>query len=162
VTFFLYLPQSDADSRRIVQGAAMAHYATLLGDPEANRYLAARKISLDTAHKHLVGVCRGSRLVPYLKGHKLSLRTAADLGLLSPDGREFFTGRLTIAEVTPGGKTLHLTGCAFVQLRRVPANNNRQALCGSPVYPHLWKMIAYFMVLPFDATRESCFMVVSI
>jgi DNA primase len=114
------LPEPDADSLRIVQGAAMAYYATLLGDPEAKRYLASRKISLDTAHKHLVGVCRGSRLVPYLKGHKLSLRTAADLGLLSPDGREFFTGRLTIAEIAPGGKTLHLTGRAFVQPDREP------------------------------------------
>ncbi len=114
------LPEPDAESLRIVQGAAMAYYATLLGDPEAKRYLASRKISLDTAHRHLVGVCRGSRLVPYLKGHKLSLRTASDLGLLSPDGREFFSGRLTIAEVAPSGKALHLTGRAFVQPDREP------------------------------------------
>jgi DNA primase len=98
----------------------MAYYATLLGDPEAKRYLASRKISLETAHRHLVGVCRGSRLVPYLKGHKLSLQTAADLGLLGPDGREFFTGRLTIAEVAPGGRALHLTGRAFVPPDREP------------------------------------------
>ncbi len=112
--------QPSADSLRIVQGAAMAYYATLLGDPGAKRYLASRKISLETAHRHLVGVCRGGRLVPYLRGHKLSLQTAADLGLLGPDGREFFTGRLTIAEVAPGGKALHLTGRAFVQPDREP------------------------------------------
>jgi DNA primase len=112
--------QPSADSLRIVQGAAMAYYATLLGDPEAKRYLASRKISLETAHRHLVGVCRGSRLVPYLKGHKLSLQTASDLGLLGPDGREFFTGRLTIAEIAPGGKALHLTGRVFVQPDREP------------------------------------------
>jgi len=113
-------PEPDANSLRIVQGAAMAYYATLLGDPEAKRYLASRKISLETAHRHLVGVCRGGRLVPYLKGHKLSLQTAADLGLLGPDGHEFFSGRLTIAEVAPGGKALHLTGRAFVRPDRDP------------------------------------------
>jgi len=114
------LPQPAADSLHIVQGATMAYYAALLGDPEAKRYLASRKISLETAHRHLVGVCRGGRLVPYLRGHKLSLQTAADLGLLGPDGREFFSGRLTIAEVAPGGKALHLTGRAFVQPDREP------------------------------------------
>jgi DNA primase len=114
------LPEPDVNSLRIVQGAAMAYYATLLGDPDAKRYLASRKISLETAHRHLVGVCRGNRLVPYLTGHKLSLQTATDLGLLGPDGREFFAGRLTIAEVAPGGRALHLTGRAFVQPDREP------------------------------------------
>ncbi len=121
-------PEPDADSLRIVQAAAMAYYSTLLGDVQAKAYLAARRISLSTAHQHLVGVCRGNRLVPYLKSRKLSIRTATDLGLISPNGREFLQGRLTIAEVTSGGKVLHLTGRAFVQPDREPKYLNPPGL----------------------------------
>jgi len=114
------LPEPGSDTLKVVQAAAMAYYAALLGDPRAKQCLARRRISLDTAHRHLVGVCRGGRLVPYLKGHRFSFQAAADAGLLGPDGREFFTGRLTIAEVAPGGRVLHLTGRAFVRPDQEP------------------------------------------
>jgi hypothetical protein len=42
------LPQLSADTLRMVQGAAMAYYATLLGDPEAKRCQAIERISRST------------------------------------------------------------------------------------------------------------------
>lgn len=107
-------PAADADHQRILQAAAEAYYFALLNNQAAVEYLRKRRISLQTAHRHMVGLCEGDRLMPYLRYHRLPVGKACDMGLLGND-REFFTGRLTIAEVTPTGKVLHLTGRAFAR-----------------------------------------------
>jgi len=103
----------------VLQATAEAYYFALLNNPDAVAYLRKRQISLPTAHRHMVGLCEGDRLESYLRYQRLPVSKAAELGLLRGT-REFFTGRLTIAEVTPTGKVLHITGRAFAEPERKP------------------------------------------
>ncbi|MCY4639488.1 MAG: CHC2 zinc finger domain-containing protein [Chloroflexi bacterium] len=93
-------PQPLSLDDRVMLAAACELYHETLGEtPEALRYLEERGIPPWLQRARRLGVSDGSRLVPYLKRRRLSLRRARELGLLSGSGDEAMSGRLVIPDL---------------------------------------------------------------
>ena len=87
------------DDRVMLTAACELYHEALTETPEALRYLEGRGIPPWLVRARRLGVSDGSRLVPYLKRRRLSLRRARELGLLSGSGDEAMSGRVVIPDL---------------------------------------------------------------
>ncbi|MPZ99101.1 MAG: hypothetical protein GEU80_07130 [Dehalococcoidia bacterium] len=86
------------DDRLILTAACELYHETLLRTPGIGQYLETRGVPTWVARHCRLGFSDGRLLVPYLKRRRLSLRRAAELGLLFADGAETMTGRVLIPD----------------------------------------------------------------
>ena len=98
------LAQRVSPEGRLALQVAVACYAReLMGAAHARRYLSARGIPDTLARVASLGYCSGTQLRDALRRHGVPLRAGWAVGLLvGRDGRERFTGRITIPEVRDG------------------------------------------------------------
>ena len=87
------------DDRLMLTAACELYHQALVETPRALGYLEHRGIPPWLARSRRLGVSDGSRLVPYLKRRRLSLRRARELGLLFESGSEAMGGRLVIPDL---------------------------------------------------------------
>ena len=99
------LPQPSrltVDDQMILAAAANVYHETLLRTDRALRYIESRGVGAAVVRRCLLGFSDGRSLRPFLQRHRLSLRRAAQLGLLRRDGSEPFAGRIVIPELREG------------------------------------------------------------
>jgi DNA primase len=91
------------EGRRALQVAAACYARELMGAAHARRYLHARGNTDALVRMASLGYCSGTQLSDALRRHGVPLRAGWAVGLLvGRDGRERFTGRITIPEVRDG------------------------------------------------------------
>ena len=92
-------PPLSLDDRLMLTAACELYHEALRETPQALRYLEERGIPPWLVRARRLGVSDGSRLVPYLKRRRLSLRRARELGLLFESGDEAMSGRVVIPDL---------------------------------------------------------------
>jgi DNA primase len=86
-----------------VLAAATDLYANrLLTDQPALAYMAGRGFPINLLERYRIGFAAGNELIAYLRWRRLPLGAAVRTGLLTDDGREFMSGRITIPELRDG------------------------------------------------------------
>jgi DNA primase len=91
------------EGRLALQVAAACYARELRGAAHARHYLSARGIADTLARRASLGYCSGTRLRDALRRHGVPLRAGWAVGLLvGREGRERFSGRITIPEVRDG------------------------------------------------------------
>lgn len=95
-------PRLTVDDQLILAAAANVYHETLLRTDPPGRYLESRGVGAAVARRCRLGFSDGRSLRPFLQRHRLSLRRAAQLGLLRRDGSEPMAGRIVIPELREG------------------------------------------------------------
>ena len=91
------------DGQHALHVAVACYARELIGAAHARRYLLARGISDTLARTASLGYCSGRQLRAALQRHGVSLRAGWATGLfVGREGRERFSGRITIPEVRDG------------------------------------------------------------
>jgi len=90
------------DDRLILTAASELYHETLLHSPGVLAYLDERGVPLWLARQLRVGYSDGRHLVAYLRRRRLSLRRAAEMGLLYRSDDETLAGRVVIPELRSG------------------------------------------------------------
>jgi len=86
-----------------VLAAATDLYANrLLTDERALAYLAGRGFPINLLERYRIGFAAGDELIAHLRWRRLPHGAAVRTGLLTDDGREFMSGRITIPELRDG------------------------------------------------------------
>ncbi|MFN8472148.1 MAG: DNA primase [Anaerolineae bacterium] len=100
------VPSSWRSVERACLAAAVAFYHhRLLEAPAALAYWEGRGLEPRLLSECRVGYAPGRELVDYLRQRRLPIQAAIRMGLLRPNGHEFFAGRLVIPEVRHGQPT---------------------------------------------------------
>ncbi|MPZ49765.1 MAG: hypothetical protein GEU75_10820 [Dehalococcoidia bacterium] len=109
-------PQSrdglSLDDRMILTAASAVYHEVLLHTPAALKYLDDRGISMSVVNRCRLGYSDGRSLRQYLQRRRLSLRRAAQMGLLWRDGGETMAGRVVVPELR-GDQCIWLIGRAL-------------------------------------------------
>jgi DNA primase len=101
------------DDRMILTAASAIYHETLLRTPPALKYLQERGIGQPVVHRCRLGYCDGRSLRQYLQRRRLSLRRAAQMGLLWKDGgNETMAGRVVVPELR-GDQCVWMVGRAI-------------------------------------------------
>jgi DNA primase len=82
----------------LLTAAVDVYHAALLANPQALAYAESRGLDAETVREFRLGFASG-RLKRYLAFRSWSDELAADLGLIDSQGREWYRGRLVIAEL---------------------------------------------------------------
>jgi len=90
------------EGRLILSAACDLYHEALLQHGPALRYLEDRGVGMAVVRRCRLGFSDGRSLRPFLQRHRLSLRQAAQVGLLRNDGSEAFAGRVVISELRDG------------------------------------------------------------
>jgi len=99
----IYAERVSPEGRLALQVAAACYARELRGSAHGRHYLHARGIPDALARMASLGYCSGTQLRDALRRHGVPLRAGWAVGLLvGRDGRERFTGRITIPEVRDG------------------------------------------------------------
>jgi len=91
-------PVLDEAHYALLTTAVEVYHAALLASPKALAYASSRGLDGDTVREFRLGFAAG-RLKRYLAFRGWSEELAADLGLIDPQGREWYRGRLVFPEV---------------------------------------------------------------
>jgi DNA primase len=91
-----------ADERACLAAAVELYQSQLHNHPAALDYLAGRGLDQPTLEQCRVGYARGNALIPYLRWRRLPLAAALRVGLLRPDGGEYFARRIVVPEIRRG------------------------------------------------------------
>jgi DNA primase len=105
------------DDRMILTAASAVYHERLLHTPEALKYLEARGVSLSLARRCRLGYSDGRSLRQYLQRRRLSLRRAAQMGLLWRDGSDAMSGRIVVPELR-GDQCVWMVGRAVDDSRQ--------------------------------------------
>ena len=88
------------EGQRALDVAGACYVRELHDSPSARRYLQARGLSEALVRAARLGYCSGSRLCDALRLQGVSVRAGRAVGLFAGrEGRERFTGRITIPEI---------------------------------------------------------------
>jgi DNA primase len=90
------------DEYEVLTAAAELYANRLLTDELALGYLARRGFAREVLEQHHIGYASGDELISYLRWRGLPLGAALRAGLLTIDGHEFLTGRITFPEYRAG------------------------------------------------------------
>ncbi|MGH2505693.1 MAG: CHC2 zinc finger domain-containing protein, partial [Ktedonobacterales bacterium] len=91
------------DGQRALDVAIACYVRELMESPPARRYLHARGLSEALVRAARLGYCSGVRLCDALRLHGVPVRAGWAVGLFSGrEGRERFSGRITIPEIRDG------------------------------------------------------------
>lgn len=90
------------DDRMILTAACGVYHETLLQTPKAIHYVEERGVGLPLARRCRLGYSDGRSLRQYLQRRRMSLKRAAQMGLLWRDGGETMAGRVVIPELRAG------------------------------------------------------------
>ncbi|MFN8472797.1 MAG: CHC2 zinc finger domain-containing protein [Anaerolineae bacterium] len=123
-------PSPPPRFRRPVEHACLAaavafYHHRLLETPAALAYWESRGLDWRLLSECRVGYATGRGLVDYLRQQRLPIQATVRMGLLRPNGREFFAGRLVIPEMRHG-QPIWLIG------RTITPNDNRPKYLGLP------------------------------
>jgi DNA primase len=102
-----------ADELAVLDATVAYYERTLTRYADVRAYLARRGVSLETARSLRLGYAAGG-LAGHLRSRGLDLAAAERLGLVKPDGRERFVGRITIPDLAEDGRAAWLTGRAVL------------------------------------------------
>lgn len=102
-------PRLTVDDHLILAAACDLYHEALLQHGPALRYLEGRGIGTPTVRRCRLGYSDGRALRPFLQRHRLSLRRAAQMGLLRKDGSEVLAGRVIVPELR-GGQCAWMVG----------------------------------------------------
>jgi DNA primase len=101
------------DDRMILTAASAIYHETLQRTPAALKYLEDRGIGQPVVRRCRLGYCDGRSLRQYLQRRRLSLRRAAQMGLLWKDGgNETMAGRVVVPELR-GDQCVWMVGRAI-------------------------------------------------
>ncbi len=106
--------QLTSEHFTVLTAAAEVYHAAIFNQPRMLKYLADRRIDLDTIRRYRIGYVTGNDLAKHLRFRGWDPSIAEDLGLLGPPGettREFFRQRIVIPEIR-NGKVIYLVGRA--------------------------------------------------
>ena len=99
----LLFARATPSSQRALDAAVTCYIRELAETPRARRYLQARGLSEALVRAARLGYCSGARLRDTLRREMIPLRAGWAVGLLAGrEGRERFSGRITIPEVRTG------------------------------------------------------------
>jgi DNA primase len=95
----------DPEELVVLQAATTLYHHSLLAEPRALAYLAARGLDRATIEQCLLGYAAGDQLPAYLRWQRLPIGPALRVGLLTRGGVEFLAGRVVVPDLCSGRPT---------------------------------------------------------
>jgi DNA primase len=97
----------DRDTEEVVvlQATTTLYHHSLLAEPRALAYLAARGLGRATIERCRLGYASGDQLAAYLRWQRLPIGGALRAGLLTRGGLEFLANRVVVPDLSDGRPT---------------------------------------------------------